>query len=92
MPRFETSDPEMIRQLVSAGLGVSIVPRGWLLDGGPTVASVELAQPLPNYRIALVATTQPRLPARDRLVEHLMVALRRPRESSDIRDYESFSA
>lgn len=78
LPRFETSDPQMIRQLVSAGLGVSIVPRGWLLDGGPAVATVSLGQPIPSYRIALLATTQPRLPARDRLVEHLKVALGRP--------------
>jgi len=78
LPRFETSDPQMIHQLVGAGLGVSIVPRGWLLDGGPAVIAVELAQPLPSYRTALLATTQPRLPARDRLVEHLKVVLGRP--------------
>ena len=78
LPRFETSDPVMLHQLVSAGLGVSIVPRGWLLDGGPAVAAVELNQPLPTYRIALLATTQPRLPARDRLVEHLQLVLGRP--------------
>jgi DNA-binding transcriptional LysR family regulator len=81
LPRFETSDPQMIRQLVVAGLGVSIVPRGWLLDGGPEVAAVELAELLPAYRIALLATTQPRIPARDRLVEHLRVALSRPSTS-----------
>ena len=82
LPRFETSDPQMIRQLVSAGLGVSIIPRGWLLDDGPAVATVELAQPLPAYRVALLATTQPRIPARDRLVEHLRVALHRPETTS----------
>jgi DNA-binding transcriptional LysR family regulator len=82
LPRFETSDPQMIRQLVGAGLGVSIVPRGWLLDDGPAVASVELAQPLPAYRVALLATTQPRIPARDRLVEHLRVALGRQATAS----------
>ena len=80
LPRFETSDPQMLHQLVSAGLGVSIVPRGWLLDGGPAVATLELSQPLPSYRIALLATTQPRLPARDRLVEHLQLVLGRPLE------------
>jgi LysR family nitrogen assimilation transcriptional regulator len=82
LPRFETSDPQMIRQLVSAGLGVSIIPRGWLLDSGPAVAAAQLAQPLPAYRIALLATTQPRIPARDRLVEHLRVALVRPSAST----------
>ena len=76
LPRFETNHPEMIRELVSAGLGVSIVPRSWLGDHGPAVTSVELAQPLPSYRIALLSTTRPRIPARDRLVEHLLIALR----------------
>jgi DNA-binding transcriptional LysR family regulator len=75
LPRFETNQPEMIRELVSAGLGVSIVPRSWLADHGPAVASVEFAQPLPAYRIALLSSTHPRIPARDRLVEHLLIAL-----------------
>lgn len=75
LPRFETNHPEMIRELVSAGLGVSIIPRSWLADHGPAVTSVELSQPLPSYRIALLSTTQPRIPARDRLVEHLRIAL-----------------
>jgi DNA-binding transcriptional LysR family regulator len=75
LPRFETNHPEMIRELVSAGLGVGIVPRSWLADSGPAVTSVELAEPLPPYRLALLSTTQPRIPARDRLVEHLLIAL-----------------
>jgi DNA-binding transcriptional LysR family regulator len=75
LPRFETNHPEMIRELVSAGLGVSIVPRSWLGDYGPQVTSVDFAQPLPSYRLALLSTTQPRIPARDRLVEHLLIAL-----------------
>lgn len=77
LPRFETNDPEMIRQLVGAGLGVSIVPRSWLPGEDPAVAVVELAEPLPGYRIALLATTQPLIPARDRLVEHLLITLGR---------------
>jgi LysR family hydrogen peroxide-inducible transcriptional activator len=75
LPRFETNDPQMIRALVSAGIGVSIIPRSWLADAGPAVISVELAQAMPTYRIALLSTTQPRIPARDRLVEHLLIAL-----------------
>jgi DNA-binding transcriptional LysR family regulator len=77
LPRFETNDPQMIRQLVAAGLGVSIVPRSWLLGEDTATASVELAEPLPAYRIALLATTQPRIPARDRLAEHLLITLAR---------------
>ena len=92
LPRFETSDPQMIHQLVSAGLGVSVVPCGWLPYGGSAVATVELRQTLPSYRVALLATTQPRLPARDRLVEHLRLALGRPREIDSAQDCASFSA
>lgn len=75
LPRFETNAPEMVRELVRAGLGVGIVPHSWLANHGPAVTSVEFAQPLPAYRIALLSTTQPRIPARDRLVEHLLIAL-----------------
>ena len=77
LPRFETNDPQMIQQLVAAGLGVSIVPRSWLHGDDPATAAVELAEPLPAYRIALLATSQPRIPARDRLVEHLLITLGR---------------
>jgi DNA-binding transcriptional LysR family regulator len=77
LPRFETNDPAMIVQLVAAGLGVSIIPRSWLLgDGeGQAVTAIELAESLPSYRLALLATTQPLIPARDRLVEHLVITL-----------------
>jgi DNA-binding transcriptional LysR family regulator len=75
LPRFETNDPAMILQLVGAGLGVSIVPSSWVPDDGQAVTAVELADPLPAYRVALLATTQPRIPARDRLVEHLLITL-----------------
>jgi DNA-binding transcriptional LysR family regulator len=75
LPRFETNDPGMILELVGAGLGVSIVPSSWVLDDGQAVTTVELADPLPAYRVALLATTQPRIPARDRLVEHLLITL-----------------
>jgi DNA-binding transcriptional LysR family regulator len=69
LPLFETSDPETIRQLVAAGLGLSVVPAGWLVGDGPPVATLPIA--LPAYRIAMLAATEPRVPARDLLVEHL---------------------
>jgi DNA-binding transcriptional LysR family regulator len=75
LPRFETNDPAMIVQLVAAGLGVSIIPRSWLAGDAQAVIAAELAESLPSYRIALLATTQPRIPARDRLVEHLVITL-----------------
>ena len=75
LPRFETNDPETIGALVAAGLGVSIIPRSWQADNWSAVTSVEFAQPLPAYRIALLSSTRPRIPARDRLVEHLLITL-----------------
>ncbi len=75
VPLFETSDPGTIRQLVGAGLGLSIVPAGWLADGTPGAVTVALATPLAPYRIAVLAAIEPRVPARDRLVEHLVAAL-----------------
>jgi DNA-binding transcriptional LysR family regulator len=73
LPLFETSDPRTVRQLVSAGLALSIVPDGWLDEGGPQIAVLPVQ--LPAYRIALLAATEPRVPARDLLVEHLARAL-----------------
>ena len=73
LPLFETSDPRTIRQLVVAGLGLSIVPEGWLHEPDPPVARRALE--LPAYRVALLAATEPRVPARDLLVEHLARAL-----------------
>ncbi len=80
LPRFETSDPQMLRQLVSAGLGVSIVPRGWLLDGGPAVATSNSASPSRATASRCWRPRSLRLPARDRLVEHLQLVLGRPLE------------
>ena len=73
LPLFETSDPQTLRQLVAAGLGLSVVPDGWLGGDGPPVAALPLQ--LPTYRIAMLATTQPRVPARDLLADHLARAL-----------------
>jgi len=73
LPLFETSDPQTVRQLVAAGLGLGVVPAGWLDGDGPPVAALPLA--LPAYRIAMLAATEPRVPARDLLAEHLARAL-----------------
>jgi DNA-binding transcriptional LysR family regulator len=75
LPLFETSDPGTIRRLVSGGLGLSIVPAGWLDADGPAVTAIALTTALAPYRIALLVATEPRVPARERLVEHLMLAL-----------------
>lgn len=73
LPLFQTSDPQTIRQLVAAGLGLSIVPAGWLHDDGAPIATVPLQ--LPAYRIAMLSAAEPRVPARDLLAEHLARAL-----------------
>jgi DNA-binding transcriptional LysR family regulator len=73
LPLFETGDPLTVRQLVAAGLGLSVVPAGWLDGDGPPVAALPLR--LPAYRIAMLAATEPRVPARDLLAEHLARAL-----------------
>lgn len=75
LPFFETSDPPTIRRLAGAGLGVSIVPAGWIDEEGPPVTVLRLEVTLPAYRVALLAATEPRVPARDLLLEHLMRTL-----------------
>lgn len=72
LPFFETSDPPTIRRLAGSGLGVGIVPKAWLLGDGPPVGTADFDPPMPAYRIALLATTGGRLPARDLLVDHLV--------------------
>jgi DNA-binding transcriptional LysR family regulator len=71
LPFFETSDPHTVRRLAGAGLAVSLAPESWLLDDGPAVGTAELTPPLPVYRVAVLATTDGRLPVRDLLVDHL---------------------
>jgi DNA-binding transcriptional LysR family regulator len=71
MPFFETSDPGTIRQLAASGLGVSVIPSSWLRDEGPRVGVAEFVDPPPTYRVALLASTDGRLPVRDLLLEHL---------------------
>jgi DNA-binding transcriptional LysR family regulator len=86
LPRFETNSPETVRELVAAGLGVGIVPRSWSAGQETAVTHVALAQPLPLYNVALLATTKPRIPARDRLVEHLRSSLHaQPRSCAALR-------
>jgi DNA-binding transcriptional LysR family regulator len=76
LPFFETSHPQTIRRLVAAGLGLSIVPAAWLQDGAPPVATRPLD--LPAYRVALLSASEPRIPARDLLLEHLLHTLAAP--------------
>jgi DNA-binding transcriptional LysR family regulator len=71
LPLFETSDPRTIRYLAGSGLAIGAIPRSWLEDDGPQVGVAEFAEPAPRYRVALLSTTDGRLPVRQLLVEHL---------------------
>lgn len=56
VPPFEVGDPRTVRLLVSAGLGVALVPASWLAEEeGPEVGVAVLADPVPRHRVALVA-------------------------------------
>lgn len=75
VPPFEVSDPATVRALVSAGLGVGVVPPSWLRGPGPQVDVARLAEPAPRHRVALLAAAG-LTPAADLLCEWLRPALR----------------
>jgi DNA-binding transcriptional LysR family regulator len=63
VPLFEVSDPAAVRFLAHAGLGVSVVPASWLDAPGPPVGTLELAEPAPHHRIALLTPPSGASPA-----------------------------
>jgi DNA-binding transcriptional LysR family regulator len=63
VPLFEVSDPAAVRFLAHAGLGVSIVPASWLDGPGPAVGTLELAEPAPQHRVALLTPSAGPSPA-----------------------------
>jgi DNA-binding transcriptional LysR family regulator len=63
VPLFEVSDPAAVRFLAHSGLGVSVVPASWLDAPGPAVGSLELAEPAPHHRVALLTPTAGPSPA-----------------------------
>lgn len=72
LPRFEVGDPATVRTLVSAGLGVALVPAPWLRRHGPALAVARLAD-APRHRVALLtgATTSP---AGRLLAQHIRIS------------------
>jgi DNA-binding transcriptional LysR family regulator len=70
VPLLEVSDPSTLRELVHAGLGVSVVPASWLRAPGPAVDDVALAD-APRHRVELLAPTGGASPAGRLLHEHL---------------------
>jgi DNA-binding transcriptional LysR family regulator len=71
VPLFEVGDPETVRVLVAAGLGVALVPAGW--RAGAPAAS--LAPPVPVHEPALLARPDGATPAAVLLHAHLRTAL-----------------
>jgi DNA-binding transcriptional LysR family regulator len=67
VPLLEVSDPATVRFLVSAGLGVSLVPQSWLDQPGPPVAVAALIEPAPRHRLSLLAAGE--LPPAGRLLQ-----------------------
>ncbi|MDO8189192.1 LysR family transcriptional regulator [Conexibacter sp. JD483] len=75
VPLFELGDPAAVRQLVHAGLGVSLVPASWLAAPGAPVAVARLAPPVPRHRALLLASAAGAAPAAELLRAHLTAAL-----------------
>jgi DNA-binding transcriptional LysR family regulator len=63
VPLFEVSDPAAVRFLAHAGLGVSVVPASWLAAPGPAVGTLELTEPAPHHRVALLTPAAGASPA-----------------------------
>jgi DNA-binding transcriptional LysR family regulator len=67
VPLLEVSDPATVRFLVSAGLGISLVPVSWLDHPGPPVAVATLIEPAPRHALSLIAAGE--LPPAGRLLQ-----------------------
>ncbi|HEX5621705.1 MAG TPA: LysR family transcriptional regulator [Solirubrobacteraceae bacterium] len=67
VPLLEVSDPTTVRFLVSAGLGVSLVPQSWLDQPGPPVSVAALVEPAPRHALSLLSAGE--LPPAGRLLK-----------------------
>jgi len=67
VPLLEVSDPVTVRFLVSAGLGVSLVPQSWLDHPGPPVSVAALVEPAPRHALSLLSAGE--LPPAGRLLK-----------------------
>jgi DNA-binding transcriptional LysR family regulator len=67
VPLLEVSDPATVRFLVSAGLGVSLVPQSWLDQPGPPVSVAALIEPAPRHALSLLSAGE--LPPAGRLLK-----------------------
>jgi DNA-binding transcriptional LysR family regulator len=73
VPLFEVGDPETVRVLVAAGLGVAVVPASWARGEG--VATAALAPPAPELEPRLLARPGGLTPPAALLHAHLRAAL-----------------
>jgi DNA-binding transcriptional LysR family regulator len=71
LPLFEVSDPPTVRYLVRAGLGISLVPAGWLERPGPVVGAADLRDP-PRHRLSLLTPAAGASPAGRLLLKRLL--------------------
>ena len=71
VPLVEAGDPETVRVLVAAGLGVALVPASWRADA----PSATLAPPVPVHEPALLSRPDGGTPAAALLHAHLREAL-----------------
>jgi DNA-binding transcriptional LysR family regulator len=72
VPLLEAGDPATLRELVHAGLGVSVVPASWLRAPGAAVEAVSLDGTAPRHRVDLLAAASGASAAGRLLHEHLL--------------------
>jgi DNA-binding transcriptional LysR family regulator len=71
VPLLEVGDPWTPRQLVSAGLGIGLVPLSWVERPGPPVGVARLAGSGPRLRLSLLAPAAGSSPVGRLLAERL---------------------
>jgi DNA-binding transcriptional LysR family regulator len=70
VPLFELSDPTMVRFLVHAGLGLSVVPASWTTTPGPAVGTARLRS-ASRHALCLLSREGGLAPAAALLYDHL---------------------
>jgi DNA-binding transcriptional LysR family regulator len=71
VPLLEVGDPWTTRQLVSAGLGIGLVPLSWVERPGPPVGVARLIGDVPCLRLSLLAPAAGSSPVGRLLAERL---------------------
>jgi DNA-binding transcriptional LysR family regulator len=71
VPLLEVGDPWTTRQLVSAGLGIALVPLSWVERPGPPVGVARLAASEPRLRLSLLTPAAGSSPVGRLLAERL---------------------